>query len=197
MAFDDDGRHLAKKLDEVGKCPPLKKNHEEFGKYSVISENNLVGDEESKETAFDDDGRHPAKKFGEVGKYPPPKNNYEEFGKNSGISEKNLVGDKESKKWTTKERMTTTKITRASAITKKTIGLTPPRKTTTTTMITPASAMAKKTIGLTPPRKSIQKMKSSTNQTIHKHKQKKQSTTSTPWIILQHCIWLLKRPSEN
>jgi hypothetical protein len=132
-----------------------------------------------------------------------PRNNHahEESGtttKYSGISEKNLVGDAESKEMDNKRKDDNGDDdgTPALAMATKTIGSTTPRKTTTT-MITQASAMAKKTIGLSTPRKSIQKMKSSTTQTIHKHKQKKQSTTSMPWSILQSCSWLLKRRSEN
>jgi hypothetical protein len=105
---------LHKKVGEVGEFieyPSPKKSHEESGKnreesgkYSGISEKNLIGDEERKEMAFNNDCQHPTKKVGEVVEYPPPKKNHEESGKNreesgkySGISENNLVGDKERK----------------------------------------------------------------------------------------------------
>jgi hypothetical protein len=89
---------LQKNHEESGR------NREESGKYSGISQKNLVGDEESKEMAFDDDGQHPTKTVDEVVEYPPPKNNHEESGKYSGISEKNLVGNAESKEMDNKRK---------------------------------------------------------------------------------------------
>jgi hypothetical protein len=94
LAGDDDDDHSGivgrQRIEKMGTGPLPKESeyhprnnhaHEESGtttKCSGIAENNLVGNEESKEMAFDDDRQRTAKKVGEVVEYPPPKKYHEE-----------------------------------------------------------------------------------------------------------------------
>jgi hypothetical protein len=116
LAGDDDDDHYgvvgSQRIEKMGTCPLPKESeyypknnhaHEESGttttKYSRITENNLVCDEENKEMAFDDDRQYPVKKVGQVVQYTPntPKKNHEESRILCGNAKKNLVGDEESK----------------------------------------------------------------------------------------------------
>jgi hypothetical protein len=153
-------------------------------KYSGISEKNLVGGEESKEMAFDDDGQHPTKKVGEVGEYPPPKKNHQESGKYSSISKKNLVGDAESKEMDNKRKDDDDNDDHSSIGDGQEDDRFDDAEEDDDEDDHPDVGGGQEDDRFDDPKEIDPE-------------RKKQSTTSTPWSILQHCSWLLKRPSES